>query len=45
MEDMWDELSEEVIEEGTITILKRHLDRYMHENGLEGYGPNTCKWD
>ena len=39
------ELPEEVVEAGTITIFKRHLDRYMDREGVEGFGPNTGKWD
>ena len=39
---MWDELLEEVVEAGTLTTFKRHLDRYMDRKGLEGYGPNQA---
>ena len=41
---VWDELPEEVVEAGTITTFKRHLDRYMDGKGLEGSGPNAGKW-
>ena len=37
------ELPEVVVEAGTITTFKRHLDRYMDRKGLEGYGPNAGK--
>lgn len=40
----WNELQEEVVEAGTTTF-KRHWDRYMERNGLEGYEPNTGKWN
>lgn len=32
MEDMWNELPEEVVGAGSITMLTRHLDRHM-KNG------------
>ena len=42
---VWNEMPEEVVEGGTMTTFKRHLDRYMDGKGLEGYGPNAGKWD
>lgn len=44
MVHMWNELLEEVVEAGTLTTFKRHLDRYLDRKGLEGYGPNAGKW-
>lgn len=37
--DICNELQEEVVEAGNITIFEIHLDRDMVRNGL-GYGPN-----
>lgn len=34
--NIWNELTEEVVEAGTITTLKRHLDRFM--DGLRHMG-------
>lgn len=42
---IWDKLPEEVVKVGLITVLKRHLDGYMDKKGLEGFEPNTGKWD
>lgn len=39
--DIWNELPEEMVEAGTITTFKIHLDR----RGLEGYGLKAGKWD
>eukprot|EP00061_Rhincodon_typus_P008706 g31562.t1 len=35
---MCNELPEEVVDAGTITMFKRHLDGYMNRKGSEGYG-------
>lgn len=39
------ELPEVVIKPDTITILKRHLDKYLDGKGVEGYEPNAGEWD
>eukprot|EP00061_Rhincodon_typus_P018569 g47790.t1 len=36
---MWNECPEEVVDTGTIPTFKRHSDRYVNREGLEGYGP------
>ena len=41
----WNELSEAVVEAGTILSFKKHLGSYMGKMGIEGYGPNTGNWD
>eukprot|EP00061_Rhincodon_typus_P009670 g33334.t1 len=33
------ELPEEVVDVGTVTMFKKHLDKYMNMKGLEGYRP------
>ena len=38
-------LPEAVVEESTILSFKKHLDSYMGEMGIEGYGPNAGNWD
>lgn len=35
---------EKEVEADTITF-KRHWDRYMDRNSLEGFGPNVGRWD
>jgi len=40
----WNEFPEEMVEAGTMTTFKRHLDRYMDRKDLGGYGPNAGKW-
>lgn len=42
---IWKVLPKEVTEVGTITTLKRHLDRYIDSKGLEVYGLDAGKWD
>ena len=39
------ELSEEVVGTGTNRTFKRLLDWYMDKKGLEGYEPNTGRWE
>ena len=39
----WNALPEEVVEADSITTFKRHLDRYMNSQGIEGYGPHRGK--
>jgi len=36
-------LLEEVVEADSRTKFKRHLDRYMDRQGIEGYGPRRGK--
>ena len=36
-------LPEEVVEADSITTFKRHLDRYMNRQEIEGYGPRRDK--
>eukprot|EP00061_Rhincodon_typus_P007850 g29948.t1 len=45
MEHVWNKLPEELVEPGTITPFKIHLDGHMNRKGLEGYGPNAGKWN
>eukprot|EP00061_Rhincodon_typus_P018944 g48339.t1 len=33
--------TQEVVDVGTATMFKRHLDKYMKRKGLEGYGPGA----
>ena len=33
-------LLEDVVEAGTLTTFKRHLDGYMNREGIERYGPS-----
>lgn len=42
---MWSRLLEIVMEAGTFTLFKGHLDNYMDENGLERNGLGTGKSD
>ena len=42
---VWNELSEKMVEAGSIATFKKHLDKYMDGKGLEGYGPNVGNWD
>ena len=39
----WNALPEELVEADTIAMFKRHLDRYVNRQGIEGYGPCRCK--
>lgn len=41
---IWNELAEEIVESGTITTFKIHLDRRMNKTGLVGHEPNVGKW-
>lgn len=34
-----------LVEAGTITAFKRHLNRYMDRKDSEGYGPKVSRWD
>ena len=40
MMNAWNALPEEVEEADSITMFKRHLDRYMNRQGIERYGKN-----
>jgi len=42
---IWNELPEAVVEVGRILSFKKHLESYMGEMGIEGYGPNVGNWD
>lgn len=42
---IWTELPEKLIEAGTVTTFQRHLDRYLNEQSIEGYGFSAGKWD
>ena len=35
----WNSLPGEVVEADTVVTFKGHLDKYMNEMGIEGYGP------
>lgn len=37
-------LPEEVEQVGTVTILKRHLDKYLNRNDLKRYSPGADQW-
>ena len=37
-----EQAAEVVVEAGTILSFKKHLDSYMGEMGIEGYGPNAA---
>eukprot|EP00061_Rhincodon_typus_P000310 g11264.t1 len=42
---VWNELPEEIVEAGTITTFKRHVDGYMKRKNLEGCELDAGKWD
>eukprot|EP00061_Rhincodon_typus_P013522 g39934.t1 len=37
-ENVWNEIPEEVVDAGAVTMFKRHLDKYVNQKCLEGYG-------
>eukprot|EP00061_Rhincodon_typus_P014511 g41570.t1 len=38
---VWNELHEEVVAAGTVTMFKRHVDKYTNRKGLKGYWPGA----
>lgn len=42
---IWNELPGAVVMAGTVSTFERHLDCYIKEQGLEGYGNYAGKWD
>ena len=43
MVNAWNALPEEVVEADSMTMFKRHLDRYMNRQGIGGYGARRGK--
>ena len=42
---VWNELPDNVVNAGSLLTVKKNLDRFMDERGVEGYGPSTGQWD
>ena len=39
----WNTLPEEVVEADSVTTFKKHLDRYVNRQKIEGHGPHRGK--